>query len=281
MTYTDITTEDLWLPGDVLGGAVLRGWSGPAGPSPAPEDHSCWPDVYGIHAGVPLVESCGEGGMWLDEDASVRLDCTRPEVRDRLHRVLGEGERCGCDGKPHEACVGCGATPEENDAKPWRRCGSQDGHGCIYGDVYCCPGWARQPADYTWLLAAELRGDITPTVAAGLWWVAVKRAEAGLGPIQHPWSTWARENDGRCRRRDIQSRYRAGAMIDVDGWALWSADQPGPLGLPGGRTASGPKTGEAGKQAADAAALTAGYALLDDGAILLPHPQGPHRLRLT
>jgi len=150
-----LTLSDLWLPGDVLGGAILRGWTGPVwairgtewiGATWAPH-MSCAPVIYG-----------GKVDSFAGVD-NVRLDCDIPEVRDRAVRVLAAGDPVDDFGGRH---CRCGTVHKES----------------------ACPSCGLsfiQSADLLPIHAAELRGDITPGEAAGLVWCSVVRREAGLG----------------------------------------------------------------------------------------------------
>lgn len=169
------------LRGDVLGGVLLRGWTGPR---IVQEDTNDWPSAP-IWDGIPLVDGDGAPGLFQDADFPVLLDCHHPEVRDRIVRVLAEGERCPtCSGSGVVgACVGCGRH-EDDPENGWRPCGSREGHGCVIHDAPCgCDGHLRAPVHLGAITDAERRGTMTAEVAAWLLWVSVLRADAGLPPI--------------------------------------------------------------------------------------------------
>jgi len=80
-----LTLADLWLPGDVLGGAILKGWRGPTTVRRCDDwDEAVWLGMA-FSAFVPRGSECSG----FSPGANVRLDCRRPEVRDRAARVLG------------------------------------------------------------------------------------------------------------------------------------------------------------------------------------------------
>lgn len=202
------TTDDLWLPGDVLGGALLRGWIGP---------HDSQ-----VHTGLRHEWRAwwATGGLCTE---ATRLDCTRPEVRDRIVRVL-----------------------------------------------------AAQGHDLLWLHAAELRGEITPDEAAGILWCSVLRVGAGLEAAVNVLDS--RCNYGGGRQYVIRCLRDKTVMFKVteSGLEGWFVQDP----FTHRTLAAGGEHGEAGVAAADAAALSAGYALREPGALLLPYPDGPVRLEV-
>lgn len=219
-----LTFSDLWLPGNVLGGAVLAGWSGPV--------FHRYDDVP-YCAGVRLhIESTGKGRMFsLDPRdcrfgpfEAPRLNCLRPEVRDRILRVVG---------------------PE------------------------------LLPVH-----TAEIRGNITSGEAAGLMWCNVLRRDAGLPIVQGWLSCWkamGTADDGPGTRR-VECHHRTGDATAEVGWC-YQYRHSYHLGWRLHDGASGPELDEAGRAAADAAALAAGYALREPGGILLlPLPDGTGRL---
>ena len=83
-----LTLDDLWLLGDVLGGAMLAGWSGPVR-----DDTDCvsWLPSECSGIGVCACTLPPEGTpyckTWFARD--LRIDFRRPEVRDRAVRVVG------------------------------------------------------------------------------------------------------------------------------------------------------------------------------------------------
>lgn len=132
-------------------------------------------------------------------------------------------------------------------------------------------------------IEAELRGDITPTEAAGLVWCSLLRVEAGLGVVRGPLPAWKHEGESTngpgtpthpqwARRGTIVAEvgwYYVGRHDYREGWALRENVLHGDH-----CHAHGPETGNAGKLAADTAALAAGYAIREPGALLLPLPDG-------
>lgn len=90
LTYRPLTAADLWVRGDILGGALLR-----EGLPVDVRTASSWAAgaiVDSNGGGEPYVVGyyrCGEYCIGEHERAGcLRLDCTRPEVRDRARRVL-------------------------------------------------------------------------------------------------------------------------------------------------------------------------------------------------
>ena len=82
-TTRPLTLSDLWLPGDVLGCALLRGWTGPALVKCIITDDD-GNDVW--ECGICAGGHASNGFRGRDE---CRLDFTRPEVRDHATRILG------------------------------------------------------------------------------------------------------------------------------------------------------------------------------------------------
>jgi len=175
---------------------------------------------------------------------SLLLDTRRAEVRDRLVRFLAQGERCR------------GPSPDSGDG----------GTGCSAGRVtgapeYACSAcsgtaWRRPPHNLIWITTAELAGRLTDWQAAAILWCSVARVRAEKkGPVVG-WVGETREDE------------RHGPIRKVFG-----PDIPGMLhNVFGGRWMRG---------AGDAHSLAAGFALLDtDGAITVPHPDGPIRLEV-
>ena len=171
---------------------------------------------------------------------NLRLPLTRPEARNRLCVILAAGKLCGC---PRDAKWASPACPH-------------------------CRGseWVRKPAPAWHLLPVAEGGSLldehakhSPVLLA----CHATRVAAGMGGIvdvlpSWRWISkygrhWLRGDTLDVRERDVLS----------EGWhAGWRCRRE--------RCAAGPETGEAGKFAADAAALVAGYALLDDDVLRLP-----------
>ncbi len=166
--------------------------------------------------------------------AHVRLDLHRPECIDRVIRVLAAGVRC-------ERCRGSGCVAAfDGDALDCSHCEAT--------------GYSIAPADLAWTR------DLPAWQAGPILAASVLRVVAGEGHIQRlipPWvhvpkyDEWTRE--GKC--------YTAPGT----GWWFHPRME---------RIAGGPETGEAGKAAADAAALAAGYALDNGDRCLIPLTNG-------
>lgn len=111
-TYRDITAADLTHPATVLGGAMVKDWTGPASSHPdLDEDAKLFMD------GLPLGHT-GEVGLRRIERAHLTtLDFNRPEVRDRTRRVLAAlGHRLGWFTDAEEAGT---ISPEVSAALWW------------------------------------------------------------------------------------------------------------------------------------------------------------------
>jgi len=219
MTLT-ITPADLLLPGDVLGGAVLKGWADPTRDllrrmvTVHPDDLA--PSVRRLRA------------TWLDSGADRvdEHDCTRREVRSRLFWVLGEGERCPASLISQHCDEGC-----ECDGTAWK----------------------RPPHNLLWLLDAEAKGTISPLVAAALWWCSILRVEAGLAPcsvygrwlghgstadvpwtrdrLNSPTGAFARAQADERPTVDRDLLFRGGALLNADHILLPHPDGPVRLNL--------------------------------------------------
>lgn len=121
--------------------------------------------------------------------------------------------------------------PRETCAGPWYPIHSHDPYGatqCEDCGPPCSVDWPRVLIDLRLqrerdharrvllaaghdigpIIEAELRGDITPTEAAGLVWCSLLRVEAGLGVVGLPLTVEPDEGD--------LSEWLA------DGWTLWS-----------------------------------------------------------
>ena len=274
-TYRPLTPADLRLPGDVLPG-LLDGWCGPV----SMHGGTGWCDASIIDdsgGGDPRVVGYyhGSGGYSVSEyerAAGLRLDCRRPEVRDHARRVLLAGERCRGSTVGLAAGLGC--------CDGWVQIRSGSG---AHADPQPCDacngsGYLRKPADIGPIIEAELRGDITPTEAAGLVWCSLLRVAAGVKPAraivsEYMTPKWAdRVMFARHIPRDslCADGGRLVCIVEHDGWYLQPPHDP----YSRRNVPHGPETGDAGKSAADTAALAAGYALREPGALLLPLPDG-------
>lgn len=188
--------------------------------------------------------TCSLGGL--------RLPTARPEVRSQIARVMAAGERCS-------TCVG-GEVDVGNDVPS--KCGRCNG-----------TGYTRKP-DPIWHLlpATESPTGLPPELAAsspGLIACSVARVAVGLGVVRGVLLPWHERRTGAYRST-------------VDGpdpdspWEARVLRTP----LQGGRAVSwqavagsGPEPGDAGKALADAAALAAGFALVNAaGTVVLPWP---------
>lgn len=247
MDIIDVSPDDLVLPGGCLGWAVLDGWTGPVYRSMS-LDHRNWKPVA-MHCGAVPV-TYGGWQHYLDEACPpLRLDCRRPEVRDRLRRVLAVGGRC-------------------------RECGAQvaSTEDCICNGT----GYTRQPHDIGHFIDAEIAGRITPLAAAGLMWASALRVEAGLNPVLGLFGTRFNYGVGPAyvqRNAHGKTIMFLATQAGSDGWLVRDPDTRALL-------ASGSERGLKGVEAADTSALFAGFALLNDDHILLPLPDRIARLRL-
>lgn len=147
MRTIDVSPDDLVLPGDCLGRAVLYENYAWTIPQTALTDSPA-----GTHPGIKVMH---------------------PGSRDRLRRVLAAGKRC-------VACDGEGKSGPKMSAFKWADdgmvpCGTCNG-----------TGYTRPPHNLGHFTDAEIAGRITPLVAAGLWWASVLRVDAGMGPVVGP-----------------------------------------------------------------------------------------------
>ena len=194
-TYRPLTGEALWAPGDILGGALLDpGW---------PRE-TCAGPWYPIHSHDPYgATQCEDCGPPCSVDwPRVLIDLRLQRERDHARRVLLAGERCRGSTVGLAAGLGC--------CDGWVQIRSGSG---AHADPQPCDacngsGYLRKPADIGPIIEAELRGDITPTEAAGLVWCSLLRVEAGLGVVGLPLTVEPDEGD--------LSEWLA------DGWTLWS-----------------------------------------------------------
>ena len=185
------------------------------------------------------------GTVYAPDLAAVRLPLARPECRHRLCVILAAGKLCGC---PRDAKWASPACPH-------------------------CRGseWVRKPAPAWHLLPVAEGGSLPAEYAhhsAALLACFATRVAAGMGGIVDVLPSWRWISKyGRHWRRGDTLDVRERDVLS-EGWhAGWRCRRE--------RCAAGPETGEAGKFAADATALVAGFALLDDGDVLRLPPTTP------
>jgi len=275
----DITTADLVLAGGMFGGALLRGppmrglWRNgigfPGGPWPLP---CTFLGCRGDSRPIAVDQEGPDYGDWdvfSPTSTQSLIDCMRPEAQDHIVRVLHAGEACTC--------------PERRKAytvEDWSK------HGASPICTHCNgTGYTRPRHDLGHVTQAERAGKITSTVAAAILWVSCQRVEAGLGPVLDALRPWKEFSPGHWQRlgRDLASKAgvsdRSSPAFRTHGWYClnrWRSRE-----TVSSRNPQGHEFGSKGKACADRAALAAGYALLDGGSILLPHPDGtPRRLDL-
>ena len=170
MNIEDVTPDDLVLPGDCLGGAVLRGWNGLA--EQRTHTAAAWHSVFlrgpVVNGDVQWVRVAPYDPAFGRSGAKfVRVFCTLPGFRDHLRRVLAAGERC-------ERCHG---TDRITGRVTWPDADCERCNGT---------GYTRQPHDLGRFTDDEIAGRITPLAAAGLMWASALRVEAGEGPVVGP-----------------------------------------------------------------------------------------------
>lgn len=179
-----ITTADLVLPGDVLGGAMLRG-SDPIRGQVHIEDRRWCECVHVL-------------GGWFGMDAAMfsedlpgpitgrasRLHCVNRGTRDRAYRVLARGEECSS--RLHSVCgaptvdgLGCDQMPP---------CAGPHKAGNTRQRCHHCngTGFTRPPHDLSSIQTADTQGRISESGAAALVWCSVLRVESGMGPVRAP-----------------------------------------------------------------------------------------------
>jgi hypothetical protein len=206
------------------------------------------------------------------------LDLTHWTGRTQLARVLTVGAKCA-------TCVGSGwrAVPGVIPPSVGRQsCGCANGH-------------LRPPHPVRHLLPAQEMGDLPPEHpewSPGLLACSAWRVSVGLNPVVGILGEYSRSHGTRNRsvisgkgggwgfvlrvfdsaRELADVRTQGGSFEDFPGWrcAPGEIDKPAPLWW---KSSFGPETGDAGKAAADAAALAAGFALANaDGTLTLPWP---------
>lgn len=257
-TYTRAEAARLTLPAELLPG-VLDGWTGPV------LDLDGKPCVV-IGPWLPrfptdYVIARADGAEAMSDDgpsvsaapaSALRLPLSYPEVQHRICVVLAAGERC--DGE----CCGNGEIEGGRGEPPRVDCPSCAG-----------TGWLRKPAPAWHLLPVALGGTLPNENAwavPALLDAHARRVLAGKGPmcaVVRPWGqpgshavymdrpTVAGEGAVQYAPYSVPNRH----------WHGWSSG-----------FARGPETGEVGKAAADAAALAAGFALLDGDVLRVEVP---------
>lgn len=238
-----LTTTPIPLSGAIRG--LLDGWIGPVEiqrPSGAWESYSLvgYTTEHGICGKAPGVFNAVFG-----LPHRVRLDPSRIEVLLRAVAWLAERERCdGCDGR---AEVG---NHEQTDACPF----------CVEGDKRHAsgskPGWTRPPTNAAWLLPHPF-GTQTPERAAILVTAQVARSVAGMGPIRGVLGAWTDPFGPDAAHRPTVGGERI--LHCVAALALPGSFRGWRTGAP---VVRGSETGDAGKDAADGAAIDQGFALL-------------------
>ena len=240
------------LTGAIRG--LLDGWCGPL----RRVMDSDQPDV--VTTGV-VIATDGEDVLAYYDDRSigfgryyretVTLDPARAEVRDHLIRWAATGERCPW----------CGGPGARDADRATADCGDCRGSGYL-----------RPPHDLRW--ASDLFGPLSPEQSgAVLAWSVLSIARGGL-PIAGVLGGWERFGLGaRSRRFQL---LRGGFPSDRP-FAMTVEDSPPPSPRSGWVahtpcvwTCHGPESGEEGRRAADASALTVGFALRDPGGLILP-----------
>lgn len=238
---TGLAAPDTTLPADTFPDLLFVApgvrWVGPV----------AWANAYapgGVQVGIALpnghvgwVMSDGEtvdsGERWDD----VHLDPRRCEVRAHLARLLAVGLRCpsGCTGAAPDA--GCP-------------------HGCAG------TGYLRKPAPCAHLMPRAELGTLPDDLARHAPFLLAHHARSvaaggpGVTMIVSEWKHNPHDTLWTWRRNQVPLT-RPGPQVSIGtyGWSIG-----GPMG--------GTETGDAGKAAADAASLAAGYALVDgDGGV--------------
>lgn len=171
MTPRPLTLSDLWLRGDALDGALLRGWSG---------------QVFDVWYGKRISR-----GWWLTDEGqehAVFVDFTHPELRDRAIRVLGpdllpiHAAELRGEITPGEAAglVWCSVVRREAGLPVvggWARClnftNSRASAGTLLGRSY---NWLKDDGDGLFWSRSE-------TVARGL----VDNEKDPLPPVEYGW----------------------------------------------------------------------------------------------
>ena len=229
------------IPATLLPG-LLDGWCGPVDVHWRSWGRDRWASSA-CFGGLVLTDTSGV--LCSSSLADIRLPLARPECRHRLCVILAAGKLCGC---PRDAKWASPACPH-------------------------CRGseWVRKPAPAWHLLPVAEGGSLPAEYAhhsAALLACFATRVAAGMGGIVDVLPSWRWISKyGRHWRRGDTLDVRERDVLS-EGWhAGWRCRRE--------RCAAGPETGEAGKFAADATALVAGFALLDEGGVLRLPPIPP------
>ena len=250
-------STDLLLPADTLPG-MLVGWTGGL----VLDGESCV--VMGRDDDYPNQWLLSRPQGWdvmnvttwcrSAETHELSLDLRRPEVRDRLARVLADGVKCehDCEQWPQRANM---------SGHEWvvcSRCGAHTDKGEI--------GYLRKPAPVWHLLDAERAGILSPEhVGIAIGW-SVRSVAAGgevLRGVLPEWRTQTHEDWSTSMRGDPASD-----VLVIVGTERWGLYVNGPC------VAGGPETGPEGRSCADRAALLAGFGYIEAGALVVPEIGG-------
>lgn len=236
----------LLIAGDTFAG-LLDGWCGPC----RVHDMGHWVDSAVVD-GIPLVGGDGQPGLFYgDGPEDVALNLRHREAIHRVVDVLGEGEEC---------IICCGSGWVEPPPSP-TTCGCDE---CGGAQHVRGTGYTRQPVNVEHFRPSPNNG-LPDWQCAGLIACSVARIAAGLGPVHgvmQPWRRWLDRSMRECWRGRVLHLDQASCNVnDTFGWRVNQGKWQ-------------PETGEEGKAKADAAALDAGYALLDGDVLRLPFPHG-------
>ena len=232
---------------DLFGDALLRDWVGPVldsgmgGPQPRVVLRVYHSNVFLV--GGPL----SNGQPTWDQSAieRVSLDLTRPECRHRLCVVLAAGEKCPSSAHP--------APSVPYDGRAYCIC---RGTGYLRQPA---PAWHLLPTTEGGTLDGSLAAHSPALLAAHAQMVAIGKGLLGVLGNWRPADSMP-ERQFRPRWAPGCNNDNAYTICEPRGWRYGFCYEVG-----------GPETGDAGKAKADAAAIEAGYALLEsDGTLRLP-----------
>lgn len=250
---------------------LLAGWTGPV----------IYGDIFPANTPVRWVVSAyGAGGMANGTDLKgIRLDPRRPEVAHRIADVARAGVGC-------ETCGGLGYTGDR-----YMVADASTGEGIEVDErAECgrCEGAGGRKAEIGHWRPVSLGGKVTPIgdlSAAGVSGRLLARSWAGIlagvGPVQGLLGEWRKVCDDD---PDTGETWIRQPLIDPRGerGGLWVCSKlqpwrdfgwqnsltPDPTGRHNWQ--SGPEPGAEGRAAADRAALAAGVAIIESGALVLP-----------
>ena len=273
------------IPASKFGDALLLvapgvAWRGPLGVFEA----GVWHEALSLDRSTTAPDEWFINRIVDGEDESVSLDrlrlpLTRPEARAQLQRVLLAGERC-------PLCAGSGKVSDDEALRDLAlRAGTavalalpalaDFGRAACAGECHGS-GYLRRPSSVRHLMPAGEGGDLPDALAqhapALLAHHALDVAAGGRGVVGVIPTAWRDVFDGHaCRDHNEGGPFcvaRATPNPIGDGW-WFKRGYYDPHA-----TAKGPETGDAGKSCADAAALSSGYALVDEdgdgGGLRLP-----------